>query len=50
MLLYLLKEEVEKYKKKYLKLQKAMNEHKDNVDMSFDEFLEKVAKMDFEDY
>ena len=30
--------------------QKAMNEYKDNVDTSFDQFLEKVAKMDFEEY
>ena len=29
---------------------KAMNEFKDNVDMTFDEFLENIAKMDFEDY
>ena len=49
-LLYPLEEEVEKYKKEYSELQKAMNEHKDNVDMSFDEFFEKVAKMDFEEY
>ena len=28
---------------KYSELQKTMNEHKDNVDMSFDEFLEKVS-------
>ena len=49
-LLYPLEEEVEKYKKKYSENQKAMNEYNDNVDMSFDEFLEKVAKMDFEEY
>ena len=41
MLLYPLEEEVEKYKKKYSELQKVMNEYKDTVDMSFDEFLEK---------
>ena len=50
MLLYPLKEEVEKYKKKYSELQKAMNKDKDNVDVPFAEFLEKVAKMDFEEY
>ena len=27
-----------------------MNEYKDNVDMTFAEFLDDVAKMDFEDY
>ena len=27
-----------------------MNEYKDNVDMTFEEFLENIAKMDFEDY
>ena len=27
-----------------------MNEYKDTVDMTFEEFLEKVAKMNFEDY
>ena len=49
MLLYPLEEEVEKYKKKYLELQKAMNEYKDNEAMPFDKFLETVAKMDFEE-
>ena len=49
MLLYPLEEEVEKYKKKYSELQKVMNEYKDFVDMPFDEFLEKVAKMEFEE-
>ena len=29
---------------------KAMNEYKDNVDMTFPEFLENIAKMVFEDY
>ena len=50
LLLYPLDDEVEKYTKKYTELQKAMNEYKDNVEMTIDEFLEKVAKMDFEDY
>ena len=50
MLLYPLAEEVEKFKKKYKELQKVMNEYKDNVDLTFEEFLEKVAKMNFEDY
>ena len=36
-LLYPLEEEVEKYKKKYSEIQKAMTVYKDNVDMSFDE-------------
>ena len=27
-----------------------MNEYKDNVDMTFEEFLENFAKMDFDDY
>ena len=44
-----LEEEVDNYKKKYIALQKAMNEYKDNVDMTFEEFLENIAKMDFED-
>ena len=30
---------MEKYKKKNTELQKAMNEYKDNVDMTFEEFL-----------
>ena len=50
MLLYPLAEDVEKYKKKYKELQKVMNEYKDTVDMTFEECLEKVAKMNFEDY
>ena len=50
MLLYPLAEDVEKYKKKTKELQKVMNEYKDTVDMAFEEFLEKVAKMNFEDY
>ena len=50
MLLYTLKEEVEKYKKKYSELQKVMNEYKDTVDRPVDEFLETVAKMEFEEY
>ena len=27
-----------------------MNEYNDNVDMTFEEFLENIAKMDFDDY
>ena len=50
MLLYPLEENVDKYKKKNTELMKAMNEYKDNVDMTFEEFLENIAKMDFEDY
>ena len=50
MLLYPLEEDVDKYKKKNIELLKAMNEYKDNVDMTFEEFLENCAKMDFDDY
>ena len=50
MLLYPLEEDVDKYKKKNTDLLKAMNEYKDNVDMTFEEFLENIAKMDFDDY
>ena len=50
MLLYPLDEEVEKYKTKYSLLQKVMNECKDTEGMSFDEFLEKVAQMEFDEY
>ena len=50
MLLYPLEEDVDKYKKKNTELLKAMNEYKDNVDMTFEEFLENFAKMDFDDY
>ena len=50
MLLYPLEENVDKYKKKNTELMKAMNEYKDNVDMTFEEFLENIAKLDFEDY
>ena len=50
MLLYPLEEEVEKYKTKYSLLQKVMNECKDTEGMSFDEFLEKVAKMELDEY
>ena len=50
MLLYPLEEEVEKYKTKYSLLKKVMNECKDTEGMSFDEFLEKVAKMEFDEY
>ena len=27
-----------------------MNEFQDNVEMTFDDFLNKIARMDFEDY
>ena len=50
MLLHPLEENVDKYKKKNAELQKAMNECNENEDMSFEEFLENIAKMDFEDY
>ena len=50
MLLYPLEENVDKYKKKNTELLKALNEYKDNVDMTFEEFLENIAKMDYEDY
>ena len=50
MLLYPLEEDVDKYKKKNTDLLKAMNEYKDNVDLTFEEFLETFAKMDFDDY
>ena len=50
MLLYPFEEDVDKYKKKNTELLKAMNEYKDNVDMTFEEFLENFAKMDFDDY
>ena len=50
MLLYPLEEDVDKYKKKNTELLKAMNEYKDNVDMTFEEFLENFAKMDFDEY
>ena len=49
MLLYPLEEEVETFKNKYTDLQRAMNENKDN-EVTFAEFLERVAKMNFEDY
>ena len=49
MLLYPLEEEVEMFKKKYTDLQRAMNEAKDN-EVTFAEFLERMAKMNFEDY
>ena len=50
MLLYPLEEDVDTYKKKNTDLLKAMNEYKDNVDMTFKEFLENIAKMDFDNY
>ena len=46
MLFYPREEDVDKYKKKNTDLLKAMNEYKDNVDMTFEEFLENIAKMD----
>ena len=48
--MYPLEEEVDKYKKKNTDLQKAMNEYKDNIDMTLEEFLESIAKMDFYEY
>ena len=52
MLLYPLEENIDKYKKKNVELQKSMNECKENEDtcIPFDEFPEKIARMDFEDY
>ena len=50
MLLYPLEEDVDKYTKKNTDLLKAMNEYKDNVDMTFEEFLENIAKMEFDAY
>ena len=50
MLLYPLEENIDKYKKKNVELQKSMNECKENENIPFDEFLEKIARMDFEDY
>ena len=49
MLLYPLEEEVEMFKTKYTDLQRAMNENKDN-EVPFAESLERVAKMNCEDY
>ena len=50
LLLHPLDEDIEKYKKKHSELQKSMNEYKNVSDISFDEFLEQVAKMDLENY
>ena len=50
LLLHPLNEDIEKYKKKHSELQKSMNEYKNVSDISFDEFLEQVAKMDLENY
>ena len=50
MLMYPLEENIHKYKKKNVDLQKSMNEYKENEDIPFDEFLENISKMDFEDY
>ena len=44
MLLYLLEEEVDQFKKKYKELQRTMNVNEHN-NVSFAEFLETVAKM-----
>ena len=44
-----LEEEVETFKKNHTDLQRAMNENKDN-EVTFAEFLEREAKMKFEDY
>ena len=49
MLLFPLEEDVDKYKKKNTELLTAMNEYKDKVDMTFEEFLKNFAKMDFDD-
>ena len=48
MLLYPLEENVDKYKKRNVELQKAMNECKETEDMTFEEFLQNIAKMDFD--
>ena len=50
LLLHPLDEDVEKYKKQHSELQKTMNEYKNVTDITFDEFLEQVAKMSFENY
>ena len=44
MLLYPLEEDMDKYKKNNTELLEAMNEYKDNVDMTFEECLENFAK------
>ena len=38
------------HKKEHKELQNVMNEYKDTVDMTFEDVLEKVAKLNFEDY
>ena len=45
MLLYPLEEDVKKYKKKNTELLKAINEYKDNVDLTFEKFLKTLQKM-----
>ncbi|MCG8077008.1 MAG: AAA family ATPase, partial [Candidatus Thiodiazotropha taylori] len=50
MLLYPLEENVEHYQKKYKELQKAMNEYKDDGEITFNDFLIEVAQRDFESY
>ena len=44
MLLYPLEENVDKYKKMNTELLKAMNEYKDNVDLTFEEFFRNHCK------
>ena len=44
MLLYPLEENIDKYKKKNVELQKSMNACKENEDIPFDEFLEKLLE------
>ena len=50
MLLYPLDEDVEKYRKKYVQMQKAMNDYKEGSDLSFKDFLNRVMQMNEEDY
>ncbi|MCU7800825.1 MAG: AAA family ATPase [gamma proteobacterium symbiont of Lucinoma myriamae] len=50
MLLHPLDENVDTYKKKYLEMQKAMNEYKDVSDLTFEEFLDEIVHMNGEDY
>ena len=50
LLLHPLDEDVETYKKQHSELQKTMNEYKNVTDITFDEYLEQIAKMNFENY
>ena len=50
LLLHPLDEDVEKYKKQHSELQKTMNEYKNVTDITFDEFLKQVAKMNLGNY